>query len=64
MVGSGSGLPLPLLNPDETNIVPRAWDVVHGGGLDPGWYDYPSLIFLALSTMVFKRLEPNFAKVL
>ena len=49
IVGSGSGLPLPLLNPDETNIVPRAWDVVHGGGLDPGWYDYPSLIFLALA---------------
>jgi hypothetical protein len=22
---------------------------VHGGGLDPGWYDYPSLIFLALA---------------
>jgi 4-amino-4-deoxy-L-arabinose transferase-like glycosyltransferase len=49
VVGSGSGLPLPLLNPDETNIVPRAWDVVHGGGLDPGWYDYPSLLFLLLA---------------
>jgi 4-amino-4-deoxy-L-arabinose transferase-like glycosyltransferase len=49
IVGSGSGLPLPLLNPDEANIVPRAWDVVHGGGLDPGWYDYPSLLFLLLS---------------
>lgn len=48
-VGAGSGLPLPLLNPDETNIVPRAWAVVHGGGLDPGWYDYPSLIFLVLA---------------
>lgn len=49
VVGSGSGLPLPLLNPDESNIVPRAWDLVHGGGLDPGWYDYPSLLFLILS---------------
>ena len=49
VVGSGSGLPLPLLNPDETNIVPRAWDLVHGGGLDPGWYDYPSLLFLLLA---------------
>jgi 4-amino-4-deoxy-L-arabinose transferase-like glycosyltransferase len=48
-VGSGSGLPLPLLNPDEQNIVPRAWEIVHGGGLDPGWYDYPSLLFLLLS---------------
>ncbi|HET8813261.1 MAG TPA: glycosyltransferase family 39 protein, partial [Gaiella sp.] len=49
IVGSGSGLPLALLNPDETNIVPRAWDLVHGGGLDPGWYDYPSLLFLLLA---------------
>ena len=48
-VGSGSGLPLPLLNPDESNIVPRAWEIVHGGGLDPGWYDYPSLLFLLLA---------------
>ena len=47
--GSGYGLPYPLLNPDEGNLVPRAWDLVHGGGLDPGWYDYPSLIFLVLS---------------
>jgi 4-amino-4-deoxy-L-arabinose transferase-like glycosyltransferase len=49
VVGSGYGLPYPLLNPDEGNIVPRAWDLVHGGGLDPGWYDYPSLLFLLLS---------------
>jgi 4-amino-4-deoxy-L-arabinose transferase-like glycosyltransferase len=48
-VGAGFGLPLPLLNPDESNIVPRAWDIVHGGGLDPGWYDYPSLLFLVLA---------------
>jgi 4-amino-4-deoxy-L-arabinose transferase-like glycosyltransferase len=44
VVGSGYGLPYPLLNPDEASIVPRAWAVVHGGGLDPGWYDYPSLL--------------------
>ena len=60
MVGSGSGLPLPLLNPDETNIVPRAWDVVHGGGLDPGWYDYPSLIFLALAPTQIGFDEPSY----
>jgi hypothetical protein len=59
-VGSGSGLPLPLLNPDETNIVPRAWDVVHGGGLDPGWYDYPSLIFLALAPTQIGFDEPSY----
>jgi hypothetical protein len=59
-VGAGSGLPLPLLNPDETNIVPRAWDVVHGGGLDPGWYDYPSLIFLALAPTQIGFDEPSY----
>ena len=59
-VGAGSGLPLPLLNPDETNIVPRAWDVVHGGGLDPGWYDYPSLLFLVLAPTQIGFDEPSY----
>ncbi len=43
------GLPFPLLNPDEASIVPRAWELAHGGGLDPGWYDYPSLSFSVLA---------------
>lgn len=43
LVGIGYGLPLPVLNPDEANIVPRAWGMGHGT-LDPGWYDYPSLL--------------------
>jgi 4-amino-4-deoxy-L-arabinose transferase-like glycosyltransferase len=60
VVGSGSGLPLPLLNPDEANIVPRAWDLVHGGGLDPGWYDYPSLLFLVLSPSQIGVGEPSY----
>jgi len=46
--GIGYGLPFPLLNPDEQSIVPRAWEMANGGGLDPGWYDYPSLLMLAL----------------
>jgi 4-amino-4-deoxy-L-arabinose transferase-like glycosyltransferase len=60
IVGAGSGLPLPLLNPDEANIVPRAWDVVHGGGLDPGWYDYPSLIFIVLAPTQIGLDEPSY----
>jgi 4-amino-4-deoxy-L-arabinose transferase-like glycosyltransferase len=60
IVGVGSGLPLPLLNPDEANIVPRAWDVVHGGGLDPGWYDYPSLLFLVLAPTQVGFDEPSY----
>jgi 4-amino-4-deoxy-L-arabinose transferase-like glycosyltransferase len=59
-VGAGSGLPLPLLNPDETNIVPRAWDLVHGGGLDPGWYDYPSLVFLVLAPTQLGLADPSY----
>lgn len=43
LVGIRYGLPLPVLNPDETSVVPRAWRMAHGH-LDPGWYDYPSLL--------------------
>ena len=43
LVGIGYGLPLAVLNPDEASIVPRAWRMGHGH-LDPGWYDYPSLL--------------------
>jgi len=60
IVGYGSGLPLPLLNPDETNLVPRAWDLVHGGGLDPGWYDYPSLLFLLLAPSQIGLEAPSY----
>ena len=60
VVGSGYGLPYPLLNPDEGNIVPRAWDLVHGGGLDPGWYDYPSLLFLVLSPTQLWSADPSY----
>jgi hypothetical protein len=42
-VGIEYGLPFGnLLNPDEQSIVPRAWKLVHGGGGDPHWFDYPS----------------------
>jgi 4-amino-4-deoxy-L-arabinose transferase-like glycosyltransferase len=43
VVGIAYGLPLTVLNPDEASIVPRAWRMGHGH-LDPGWYDYPSLL--------------------
>ena len=33
-----------LLDPDEQSIVPRAWKMVHGFGLDPHWFDYPTLL--------------------
>ena len=36
-------------NPDERNIVPRAWAMTHGGGLDPHWFDYPTLVMYLLA---------------
>jgi len=49
VVGARYGLPYSFLNPDETSIVPRAWRIAHGHGLDPRWYDYPSLLMYVLA---------------
>ncbi len=49
LVGVGYGLPYALLNPDETSIVPRAWRIAHGHGLDPRWYEYPSGLMYLLA---------------
>jgi 4-amino-4-deoxy-L-arabinose transferase-like glycosyltransferase len=54
------GLPLPLLNPDEVNIVPRAWEIGAGGSLDPGWYDYPSLLIYLLAPFEAFADEPSY----
>ncbi len=54
------GLPFPLLNPDEASIVPRAWRIGHGHGLDPGWYDYPSLLFYLLAPLEAFFAEPSY----
>jgi hypothetical protein len=60
LVGVRYGLPLPVLNPDEQNIVPRAWRMVHGGGLDPGWFDYPSLLLYLLAPFQSWSDEPSY----
>ena len=50
LVGLEYGLPFgTLLNPDEGSIVPRAWRMVHGFGLDPHWFDYPTLVLYVLA---------------
>ena len=55
------GLPFGnLLNPDELSIVPRAWRFVHGGGLDPHWFDYPTLVMYLLSPFQAWQGEPSF----
>ena len=46
LVGLRYGLPDGgLLNPDEKLVVPRAWAITHGGGIDPHpFFDWPSLL--------------------
>ena len=53
IVGIAYGRPFPLFSPDEKSIVPRAWQMVHGGGLDPHWFDYPSLLMYLLAPFHF-----------
>jgi 4-amino-4-deoxy-L-arabinose transferase-like glycosyltransferase len=60
LVGVAYGLPYALLNPDERSIVPRAWEMVHGGGLDPAWYDYPSLVMELLAPFQAAVDEPSY----
>lgn len=59
LVGIRYGLPYPLLNPDEQSIVPRAWELSRGH-LDPGWYDYPSLLFALLAPLQAPFEEPSY----
>ena len=60
IVGIRYGLPFPVLNPDERNIVPRAWEMVHGGGPDPRWFDYPSLLLYVLAPFQWWAEAPSY----
>jgi 4-amino-4-deoxy-L-arabinose transferase-like glycosyltransferase len=60
LVGIEYGLPFPLLNPDEANIVPRAWGMAHGGGFDPDWFDYPSLLMYVLAPFQTWSDQPDY----
>src|ERR671936_1697138 len=60
-VGIQYGLPFGnLLNPDEQSIVPRAWKIVHGGGGDPHWFDYPSLVMYVNAPFQAWQDRPSF----
>jgi 4-amino-4-deoxy-L-arabinose transferase-like glycosyltransferase len=48
-VGIEHALPFGLLNPDEQVIVPRAWHMVHGGGPNPHWFNYPSVVLYLMA---------------
>src|SRR5438067_2343243 len=60
LVGIEYGLPFGLLNPDEQSIVPRAWRMVHGGGLDPTWSDYPTLVMYVLAPFQARQPTPSY----
>ena len=59
-VGLKYGLPYPLLNPDEQTIVPRAWTMVHGGGPDPHWFNYPTLVMYLLAPFQAWHADPSY----
>src|SRR5438552_17216335 len=61
LVGIQYGLPFGnLLNPDEQSIVPRAWKLVHGGGGDPHWFDYPTLLMYVNAPFQAWQSEPSY----
>src|SRR5215210_5411133 len=60
-VGIEYGLPFGnLLSPDEQSIVPRAWKIVHGGGGDPHWFDYPSLLMYVNAPFQLWQNQPSY----
>src|SRR5436190_8748745 len=61
VVGIQYGLPFGnLLNPDEQSIVPRAWKLVHGGGGDPHWFDYPTLLMYVNAPFQAWQSQPSY----
>jgi 4-amino-4-deoxy-L-arabinose transferase-like glycosyltransferase len=61
LTGIQYGLPYGnLLDPDEQSIVPRAWAMTHGAGADPGWFDYPSLLFYVLAPFEWLADAPSY----
>ncbi|MFL5937772.1 MAG: glycosyltransferase 87 family protein [Gaiellaceae bacterium] len=61
LVGIQYGLPYgALLNPDEQNVVPRAWRMSHGGGLDPHFFDWPTLVMYAVAPFQAWHAAPSY----
>jgi 4-amino-4-deoxy-L-arabinose transferase-like glycosyltransferase len=61
LVGIRYGLPFGgLLNPDELNVVPRAWRMTHGGGADPHWFEWPTLVMYLEAPFQAFRAEPSY----
>ena len=49
-----------LLNPDEQNVVPRAWHMTHGGGLDPHFFDWPTLVTYVVAPFQSWHAAPSY----
>jgi 4-amino-4-deoxy-L-arabinose transferase-like glycosyltransferase len=61
LVGLRYGLPFGgLLNPDELNVVPRAWRMTHGGGPNPRWFDWPTLVLYLQAPFQAWHAEPAY----
>ncbi len=61
LVGIQYGLPYgSLLNPDEQNVVPRAWRMTHSGGLDPHFFDWPTLVTYVLAPFQAWHGQPSY----
>jgi hypothetical protein len=60
LVGVNYAHPFALFSPDEQSIVPRAWHMAHGGGLDPHWFDYPSLLMYVLAPFQAWEAHPSY----
>jgi 4-amino-4-deoxy-L-arabinose transferase-like glycosyltransferase len=61
LVGLRYGLPFGgLLNPDELNVVPRAWRMTHGGGPNPHWFDWPTLVLYLHAPLQAWHAEPAY----
>jgi 4-amino-4-deoxy-L-arabinose transferase-like glycosyltransferase len=61
LVGIRYGLPHgSLLDPDEQNVVPRAWRMVHGGGADPHFFDWPTLVTYLEAPFQWWHASPSY----
>ena len=60
VVGVNYAHPFALFSPDEQSIVPRAWQMAHGGGLDPHWFDYPSLLMYLMAPFQVWEAHPSY----
>ena len=61
LTGIRYGLPYgSLFDPDEQNVVPRAWRMVHGGGLDPHFFDWPTLTTYLVAPLQSFDASPSY----